>query len=292
MKALFVVNERSGRRRDFDIADLIRTSRAFESEIVSTSSLEELDAVVDRADAEHFDVLFAVGGDGTVHELSRRLIGRAPALGVLPIGSGNGFARHIGIPVNPAEALTSCGGGRVVTIDTASANGRPFLGVMGVGLDAVVAERFASSKVRGLETYVREGLRAFSEFSSEDYDITANGTTETHHALVVAIANSGQYGNNAKIAPLASLRDGLLDVVIVHHVGILDAAFLLARLFRGSIHESATVTTLQTPSLTLRRKTAGPAHLDGEPVMLPEVIEIRVVPQSLKLLVPTGVETL
>ena len=291
MKALFIVNDRSGKRREFDVADLIRVSEVFDSEIVATAEIAQLDAIVERAEVEGFDVVFAVGGDGTVHELSRRLIGKRCALGVLPIGSGNGFARHIGIPIDPADALRSCGGGRIETIDTAAVNDLPFLGIMGVGFDALIADRFASSSVRGLETYVREGIRAFADFEAENYVLTANGTRETHRAVVVAIANSGQYGNNARIAPLASLRDGLLDIVIIHDTHLLDAAFLVARLFRGTIHEAAGVSTFQAASLTLQRSAAGPAHLDGEPVMLPETLEIRVVPRSLRLLVPADVTT-
>lgn len=292
MKALFIINERSGKRRKLDTGELIRNAPAFEtSEIVLCGRIEDLDAIIDRAEAEAVDVVFAVGGDGTVHETARRLIHRKPALGVLPTGSGNGFARHVGIPIDPAAALASCSGGRIVTIDTASVNDRHFLGVMGVGFDALVADRFASSSVRGLETYVREGLRAFGEFQGEEYEITANGESIRHHAVVVAIANSGQYGNNARIAPLASLQDGLLDVVIIHQTHLLDAAFLLARLFRGTLHEAAGVTTFQTTELTLKRAAAGPAHLDGEPLTLPETLHVRVVPQSLRLLVPadTGV---
>jgi diacylglycerol kinase (ATP) len=293
VKALFIINERSGKRRKVDVAELIRATPPFiASEIVPCGRIEDLDAIIDRAENENVDVVFAVGGDGTVHETARRLVHRKPALGVLPTGSGNGFARHVGIPIDPAAALTSNGGGRIVSIDTASVNGRHFLGVMGVGFDALIADRFASSNVRGLETYVREGLRAFGEFQGEEYEITANGQTIRHHAAVVAIANSGQYGNNARIAPLASLQDGLLDVVIIHETRLIDAAFLLARLFRGTLHEASGVTTFQTSALTLRRAAAGPAHLDGEPLTLPETLEVRVVPQSLRLLVPADTGTL
>lgn len=286
MKALYVVNERSGRRRDFDVAELIRRTSPFEHELLPCGAKEEVDAIVDRAEAEGFDVVFAVGGDGTVHETAKRLIGRKPALGILPIGSGNGFARHIGLPVEPASALESCRGGRIVTIDTARVNEHPFLGVMGVGFDATIAERFASSSARGLETYIKEGLRAFAEFQAGDYTITANGTTSVMKAFVVAVANSGQYGNNARIAPLASLQDGMLDIVIVGDTRLIDAAFLLARLFSGSFHRAAGVTTLRAPEVTITRTGAGPAHLDGEPMTLPAQLHVRVVPQSLRLLVP------
>jgi len=286
VKALFIVNERAGRRRDFDVTEVIGHAWSASHEVLGCSRKEDLPAMIDRAESEDFDVVFAVGGDGTVHETAKALIGRRPALGVLPIGSGNGFARHIGLPLDPAAALTAGRGGRIVTIDTAVVNTHPFLGVMGIGFDAVIADRFAASSVRGLETYVREGLRAFSEFKPAPYEITANGTTMMKNALVIAIANSGQYGNNARIAPLASLQDGLLDVVVIADTTIVDAAFLLARLFQGTIHQAKGVTSLQTDKVTIRRASSGPAHLDGEPLTLSETLDVSVVPRSLRVLVP------
>jgi diacylglycerol kinase (ATP) len=286
VKALFLVNPRAGRKRNVDLASVIAGACTFEHEIVSCGAKEELPSIVDRAESSNVDVVFAVGGDGTVHETAKALIGRTPALGILPTGSGNGFARHIGLPIDPAGALTSCGAGRIVTIDTALVNDHPFLGVMGIGFDATIADRFASSTTRGLETYVKEGLRAFADYKADEYEITVNGTTTRKSAFVIAIANSGQYGNNARIAPLASLRDGLLDVVVVDDTHLIDAAFLLVRLFSGTFHQAHGVTTMQTTELTIRRPAAGPAHLDGEPVTLPAELTIRVVPQSLRLLVP------
>jgi diacylglycerol kinase (ATP) len=287
VRVLFVVNERSGRKRDFDIGDVIRRSCGeWSFEIVYCGTKEQLDVIVDRAEEERVDVVYAVGGDGTVHETARRLINRSPALGVLPIGSGNGFARHVGLPLDPAASLASCRAGRIETIDTAAVNDVPFLGVMGIGFDAVVAERFASSSVRGLETYVVEGFRAFSAFRAEEYELTIGEKVMRRKAFVVAIANSGQYGNEARVAPLASLQDGLLDLVIVDDVSILGAPMLIARLFSGSFHKATGVTSLQTPALTLRRAQAGPAHLDGEPVTLPAELRVEIVPRSLRLLLP------
>jgi YegS/Rv2252/BmrU family lipid kinase len=288
VKALFAVNERSGPRRGVEIASLIRRACRFEHEILTCTTASDLDAMVERAERETFDVLFAVGGDGTVHETARRLIGRRIALGVLPTGSGNGFARHIGLPVDPVLALQTCRDGRITTIDTAAVNDLPFVGVMGVGFDAVVARRFASSSVRGLETYVREGFSAFASLAAEDYEITVNEQASHRKAFVIAVANSGQYGNNARIAPLASLQDGLLDVVIVESANLLQAPILLARLFTGSMHRASGVATLQTAMLTIRRQHEGPAHLDGEPVDLPAELQIRIVPRSLRVLVPAA----
>ena len=286
LKALFIVNERSGKRRDLDVASLIRGAWHGTFDLQPCGEKQDLDGIIDRAESEEFDVVYAVGGDGTVHETAKRLIGRKPALGILPTGSGNGFARHIGLPADLAASLQSCRGGRIVSIDTAEVNGHPFLGVMGIGFDAVVADRFASSTTRGLETYVKEGLAAFTGFNAEDYTILANGQTVQRKAFVVAVANSGQYGNNARVAPLASLRDGLLDVVIVNDTSVVGAVILLARLFTGSFHRSDSVTTLQTKEVTIKRPAAGPAQLDGEPCTLGEELHVRVKPLSLRLLVP------
>jgi diacylglycerol kinase (ATP) len=286
VKAIFIVNEAAGRKRAFDVRDLIRTTFPFEHEIVSCSRKEDVDGIIDRAEADGIDVVFAVGGDGTVHETAKRLIGREPALGILPIGSGNGFARHIGLPIDPALTLAACSEGRIVTIDTARVNDSPFLGVMGIGFDALVADRFAASTVRGLETYVKEGLRAIAAFHPEEYEVELGRRVVRQKAFVIAVANASQYGNNARIAPLASLRDGLLDIVIVHDLTLLNAPLLLARLFQGTLHEAAGVTMLQTAEATIRRPSSGPAHLDGEPCALPAELHVRIVPQSLRLLVP------
>lgn len=286
MKALFIVNRRSGTKRGFDAAAVIRRACPFEHEIAFSERKEDLDAMIDAAEGNGVDVVFAVGGDGTVHETAKRLIGRGPALGILPTGSGNGFARHIGLPLDPAACLAACGRGRIVTIDTASVNEHPFLGLMGIGLDAVIAERFASSNVRGLRTYVKEGLHAFAALHAEEYEIEIHGRRQRHRAIVIAVANSGQYGNNARVAPRASIQDGLLDVVIIGETNLLRAPVLIARLFSGSFHRARGVTTLQASELTIRRASAGPAHLDGEPLTLPAELHIRVRPRSLRLLVP------
>ncbi|HEX8173124.1 MAG TPA: diacylglycerol kinase family protein [Thermoanaerobaculia bacterium] len=293
MKALFVVNERSGRRRSFDVSEVIRRAAAdWEIEILPCGRKEDLDAIVERAEQEAFDVVYAVGGDGTVHETAKRLIGRRPALGILPIGSGNGFARHIGLPLEPAESIASCRGARIVTIDTASVNGRPFLGVMGIGFDAEIAHRFAASNVRGLETYVKEGLQAFTSFRADEHEIAANGTTMRTKAFVIAVANSGQYGNDARIAPLASLQDGLLDVVVVGETSIFAAPLLLARLFHGTFDRASNVTSFQTAEVTIERPAAGPAHLDGEPCELEATLHVTIVPSSLRVLVPDATSAL
>ena len=283
MKSLFIVNPRSGVRRRRDISEIIRSSGC---DIVACDSLEALDGIITRAVSDGFEVVYAVGGDGTVHEIARRVIGTALALGIVPAGSGNGLARHLGIPLDVERAIQVCGNGVVVTIDSAVVNGLPWFGVMGVGLDAVIAERFASSTTRGMRTYIRMGLRTFMTFRPEEYELDIDGTLHRRRAHILAIANSSQYGNNARIAPLASLQDGLLDVVVIEDAPLFAAPLMLARLFNGTLHQSRGVRILQGRNIKVRRAAAGPAHLDGEPVVLPADLDVSVRPASLRVVVP------
>ena len=288
MKALFLVNPRSGARRHRNIADVLRQACSGTQHRVDVCPAQkgDLDAVIADAQRSGFDAVYAVGGDGTVHEIAKRLIGTRLALGIVPIGSGNGFARHLGLAFDVGRAVDLCGGGTAVTIDTAEVNCNPFVGVMGLGLDAVIAHRFASSEVRGLRTYIREGLAAFSSFQAETYEIAVDGESRTVSAVLVVVANSSQYGNDARIAPVASLQDGLLDVVIVEKLPITAAPVLLVRLFNGTLHKSRRVRFLQGRNVTIRRATSGPAHLDGEPVTLEETLNVTVRPGSLRVLLP------
>jgi YegS/Rv2252/BmrU family lipid kinase len=279
VKVLFVVNRRSGVKRRDDVIRVIREACAWEYEIAECPpDKEDLDSIVDQP----FDVIFAVGGDGTVHEVAKRLIGRPQALGIIPVGSGNGLARHLGLPMNARRALRACQSERVETIDTATVNGIPFIGTMGMGFDAWIAEAFATRGARGLRTYVRVGLGGFFRYTPETYELEIDGERIQRRALLIAIANASQYGNNARIAPVASLQDGVLDLVMVERAS-LEAA---ARLFTGSLQRARSVTMRRGRHIEIRRPAAGLAHLDGEPVTLAQTLTIDIVPRSLRVLLP------
>jgi diacylglycerol kinase (ATP) len=286
VNTLFLVNPRSGSNRHRDVASLIRETCTWEHEIVPSRSKEELDAVIASAAARGVQVIFAVGGDGTVHEVARRLIGTNLILGVLPTGSGNGFARHLGLPMRFRAALRACKALRVETIDTATVNGIPFINVMGIGFDAWVANAFANAGTRGLATYARVALRGLARYQPEEVTLTIDGAASSHHALVLTIANGSQYGNNARIAPHASMQDGLLDVVLIERPPLPRVPMLAARLFAGTIHRARGVTTSRGRRISIHRAAPGAAHLDGEPVTLSESLTIEIVPRSLRVIVP------
>src|SRR5438105_3550139 len=281
VKALFVVNRRSGAKRRDDIETLIRNACVWEHEFVHCDR-DALDATVARAERSGVDVIFAVGGDGTVHEVGKRLIGRSLALGIVPTGSGNGLARHLGLPIHVARSLAACSAGRIDTIDTAVVNGKPFIGTMGIGFDAWIAEAFASRAERGLRTYLRVAFSGFWSYRPQEYELIVDGERIRRSALLIAVANASQYGNNARIAPVASLQDGVLDVVIVERRSFRAAA----RLFAGSLDRAPGITMLRGREIQIRRPGAGPAQLDGEPVALPESLSINIVRRSLRVLLP------
>lgn len=295
MKTLFLVNTRSGTARKYDIAALIRDACAgwtTKFDIAPCQRKEDLDSIIDDAERDGYDVVHAVGGDGTVHEIAKRLVGRDLALGILPIGSGNGFARHIGLPMDARASLNACGERRIVTIDTAEVNGIRFLGVMGIGFDAWIADRFAIAGTRGFMTYVKVGVREVLKYRAEEYEIDIDGKTRMMKAKIITIANSSQYGNDARIAPRASVQDGLLDVVTIDDVSLFAAPLIAFRLFRGTIERSSAVTTVRGREITIRRAASGPVHLDGEPFTLAETLNVLVRPASLKVLLPDGRTTI
>ncbi len=289
---LFIVNPRAGRGRDFGrLLSAIdrRCARAgLEAMTIRCDELEQLDGIVEGASRTGVDALIAVGGDGTVHELGTRLIGTPLALGILPVGSGNGLARHLGISMDPIEALDGLAAAGVETIDTARVDGRPFLGVAGVGFDAEVAHRFGIGGKRGLQTYVREVALLLRSYRPRRYRIESDEGVLERSALLVAVANSSQYGNEARIAPAASLRDGMLDVCILEEPPLLAVPILLRRLFAGTLRDGAGVSIVRTAGARVERDEPGPAHLDGEPILLGASMRFEVVPSSLRVLVPRG----
>lgn len=293
MKALFLVNARSGPRRTVDISSLIRSScHGSDFEIEACQRKEDLDEIVARAEQTGYDAVFAVGGDGTVHEIAKRLIGRRLAMGIVPTGSGNGFARHLRLPMNASAAIAAGRGGTAVSIDTAEVNGMPFVGVMGVGFDAVIAREFAVRHARGLGTYLRAGFSAILRYRPEEYEVIADGERISSRAFAIAVANGSQYGNGFRLARNASVCDGVLDLVVFRDVPAIAAPVVVARLITGTLHRSSAAITRKVREVVIRRKSAGYAHLDGEPIELPEELNIRVRPRSLNVLVACDPNTI
>ena len=232
-----------------------------------------------------FDAVVAVGGDGTVNEVARGLKDTKTALGILPMGSGNGFARHLNIPIRPQKALEMINHSEPINVDYGLANGRLFVSTCGTGFDAVVADNFAGSNKRGFMTYLQNTLKVAFSYQPQTYHIVGDGLDVTHKAFLITFANANQWGYEAMIAPKASVQDGKMDIMLMSSHAILGSASLALRLFTGSIDNSYFMDTIRAKEITLEREEVAPFHTDGDPVEMDKDIHIKIVADGLKVLV-------
>jgi diacylglycerol kinase (ATP) len=236
--------------------------------------------------ANGFQLIFAVGGDGTVNEVAQALVHTKASLGILPKGSGNGLARHLGIPMHFPSALELIRSNRSVKIDSVSINEHLSFNVSGIGFDGHVAMRFGRNGKRGLAGYVRTVLSEFWSFDEFGGKATIDGRNVDLKGFIIAIANASQFGNNARVAPLASVCDQQLDLSVIRKVGVLKVLQLVSRLFNGTIGESKHVTLQKASEVELILDRAVDYHIDGEPKGVDSEYKIRIVPACLNVVVP------
>lgn len=256
------------------------------AEVLLTERPRHACEIAAQAVADGCELVVAVGGDGTMNEVAGALIGSPTTLGLVPCGSGDGLGRHLGIHGPTAHALDILHRGRAALIDTAEADGHPFLTAAGLGFEAEIAQRFNALRRRGFARYLTTAAKTFHEYRPQTYVVTHDGGRETFHAFTLAVANASQYGNNARIAPAARLDDGRIDLCAVPPVDFANAAPLLARLFRGTLDRAANVAHRQGARFIVERSDSGPLHTDGELHHAGQRIEFVVRPASLRILVP------
>ncbi len=296
MKIRFIFNPTSGRnRRRPQLASMLRdfiAAHALDAEVLTTEGPGHATELAREAARGGCAQVVAVGGDGTMNEVAQALLHTPTALALVPCGSGNGLALHLGLPTSLSLALDliarTADLGRIAAVDTGAANGKPFFNAMGLGLDADISQRFNTLTQRGLPAYARTGWSAFREIRSESVTITSGAQRETLDILLVAVANSDQYGNNARIAPGARVDDGSLDLVAVRPVGFFGAAALAARLFAGRFDTSPRVRRFAGAKFVIDRATPGLIHTDGETHQTSARVEVVVHPRSLRVLVPAA----
>lgn len=231
--------------------------------------------------ANNFDAIIAVGGDGTVNEIASALVSTNTPLGIIPQGSGNGFANHLGISNKSEKALEQLLNGRPRAVDTVLINNKSFVNVAGIGFDGHITQLFNKTKQRGLWSYARLIVKEYLHFKEFEYTLSANKNTFEGQAFIIALANSTQYGNNFRIAPKAKSNDGLVNVMLIKKPSLLAAPFIAWNIFRGKGINNNYCTEIITKDLTLHQ-TNKPLHIDGEESELTsEKIEIKVTPNSL-----------
>jgi len=232
-----------------------------------------------------FDAVVAVGGDGTVNEVARGLRDTKTAMGIIPMGSGNGFARHLNIPIRANKAIEMLNHSEPISVDYGLANGRLFVSTCGTGFDALIADHFAGSSKRGFLTYLQNILHDVFAYEPQTYHLVGNDWDVTHKAFLITFANANQWGYEAMIAPKASIQDGKMDIMLMSSHAILGSASLALRLFTGSIDDSHFMDTLRAKEITLERESVAPFHIDGDPVEMEKDIHIRIVEDGLRVLV-------
>jgi YegS/Rv2252/BmrU family lipid kinase len=223
--------------------------------------------IATRYARKKYDIVVAVGGDGTVNEVARALIDTDTALGIIPCGSGNGLARHLMLPMNVKGALEIINQGEIHALDYGIINGHPFFCTCGMGFDAFISKKFAVAGKRGPVTYLENVLMEGLKYEPETYYLTLDGNEEEpYEAFLISIANASQYGNDAYIAPQASMKDGLLDVVIMEPFDILDAPQVGIDLMNKTIDKSSKIKCFKAKDIRVKRSKPGVIHYDGDPV--------------------------
>ena len=283
----FIVNPISGTKAKNRVAKLIRElldTRQFAPTVVATEYAGHATQLAQQFAMEDYYAVVAVGGDGTVNEVASGLIGTNTALGIIPNGSGNGFARHLDISTRMNRAIEMLNSSEVINVDYGLVNDIPFFSTFGVGFDAVVAHDFADSS-RGLKGYVQSIFKDLFQYKPETYHLEGEGIDLTTTAFLINFANAGQWGYDAYIAPKASVQDGWLDVAVVTEFPMTAAAGLALSLFTKDIDENLYMNTIRAKELTLTRTSAGAAHIDGTPTTMPDKLHIQIVEDGLKVLV-------
>ncbi|MEX2234427.1 MAG: YegS/Rv2252/BmrU family lipid kinase [Cyclobacteriaceae bacterium] len=287
-KVFFIVNKYSGSGYREDVEGLILScckENNIEGTIAYTHRPGHATTLAAEALSAGFQKVVAVGGDGTVNEVAQGLLHTHVAMGIIPKGSGNGLARHLGIPLKINLALKCLFTSQKITMDTFRINGKLSLNVSGIGFDGHIADLFGADTKRGLQGYTKHILNEFMNFPEFDARITYGEIQIKKMAFVIAIANSSQYGNNARIAPAASICDQLLDISILKKIPPYRLDFVYS-FFSGTIDQSAYCETLQVRDAEIQLNGPMAFHVDGEPAGKAEHFFIEIVPASLNILAP------
>ena len=286
----FIINPIAGTRSKLIFKDLIGKyldSNQFAYHISYTQARGHAFELASEAVKAGKDYVVAVGGDGTVNETASALMSQSIPLGIIPVGSGNGLARHLGIPLNPVEAIKALNKVQKKLIDAGIANGKPFFCTAGIGFDAHIGRMFAQATKRGFNTYVKTVLQEFLTYSPQTYQVLINDEAPlTKEAFSITLANAAQFGNNAYISPEADIADGKLDLCMIEKYPKRVGLHLGLRLFNKTIHKSRFMTIKQIDKAVIKCLQADCYHLDGEFLPLEGSLKIEVAPGSLNVLTP------
>jgi YegS/Rv2252/BmrU family lipid kinase len=284
----FILNPKSGTSSKAEVPEMIEQildKDLFSTEICFTEYRGHAAEIAKNKAKEGVDIVVAVGGDGTVNEVARSLVHTDTALAIVPCGSGNGLARHLCLPMDIKKAIGIINSCKIESFDYGVINGMPFFCTCGMGFDAFISLKFAEAGKRGPITYVENVLKEGLKYKPETYEVSDDTGARKYKAFLIACANASQYGNNAYIAPGATMKDGEMDVIVMEPFTALDAPQIAADLFMKTLGNNSKIKTFRTKNLHISRKQPGAIHYDGDPIMTDAEIDVHMEPQGIKILV-------
>lgn len=288
-KIAFIVNPKSGTTNKNDIPKIILEAidhGRFETAILFTKYAGHATELTTDFVKDGFSRVIAVGGDGTVNEVAKALINTHVALGIVPCGSGNGLGRFLQVPLKVKAAANLQNTGKISTIDCGTINGHPFFCTCGVGFDAHIGNKFAQNTSRGFWTYFRVTMVSFLTYKAQKYAIKIDSEKIMSRAFLITVANAGQYGNEAYIAPQADIRDGMLDLRLLLPFPKRKALGIGYRLFNKTMDRCAYMKVWKGKTISINRRQEGEVHLDGEPAMMGKKLKIQIIEKVLKVIIP------
>ncbi len=287
-RILAIINPISGTRSKASVEKWLHLqfpAGDFDFEIKYTRAPNHATDLAKEATDNQTDTVVAVGGDGTVNETAAGLLHTETALGIVPVGSGNGLGRHLKIPSQTEAAIKMLAHSRPLKIDACTANGKPFFNVAGLGYDAAVAQGFAEGKRRGFLGYAHIAIKQWFHFRMPKFDLHYDDKSLRTKALLISVANGSQFGNNAWIAPDAKLDDGKMDICVLRKFPHISVPLTAWQLFTKTIANSRYAKHFRTSEITIKQK-GEMGQLDGEPMKLGTKIHFKVLPKALNILAP------
>ncbi|MEY3048790.1 MAG: hypothetical protein RL365_828 [Bacteroidota bacterium] len=283
----FIVNPISGGRKKASLPALIAAHldhNRFDYEIIETEFKGHAISIAEKAVAQGIDIVCAVGGDGSVHEVGTTLIGSKTELAIIPLGSGNGLARHMKIPLKIKEAIECINSGNRIEMDTLKVNNKPILGFGGYGFDALIAKKFEGSRKRGFISYIKLVLKEVFKYNPINVSIDANGQVRKLPVFLCTIANTSEFGNGFIVSPKSDATDGKFEVVILKPFSFWNIPAMLFRYFSGRTDYSGLTEVIKTDQATLVLPHSY-GQIDGEPISSGKKVQVDVVPRSLRIIV-------
>ncbi len=290
MKIRFILNPHSGNKpTDPEIIKNQVLAVFPEADFCQTQAPKHATQLAQEAVDNHFDVVVAMGGDGTINEVAQALVNTQTALGIIPRGSGNGFARELGLLGPLPQTLNRLKNASFQPCDVGYANGELFLNLAGVGIEAAIAWQFmehGKTGKRGMLPYFTLGAKYFFGYKPNLLRVSLNGKTHQWAPLTLVFANNRQYGCNFVIAPQAGIADGKLDMVLLQNAPKYKLAVAVPFFLMGQKPPFGVTAYAKVQSAVVESDHEILYHIDGEPRRTSHRLEITLTPHALRLWIP------